>query len=285
MPELPEVETIKNDLSAEILHKKILFIELRLKKIVKNDPSFFKKVLIGAKFRALERCGKLMIFSLGNGQFLLIHLKMTGQLIFRNKKQVIAGGHSDTVFNFDLPNKYSHLVFVFEDKSKLFFNDLRQFGYARIVDKNQLEQIKQRFGMDPLDSRFTLKYFRNLLKKRTGNLKAFLLNQSIIAGLGNIYADEILFEAKILPMRKVTNLTIGEISLLHKSIRKIIMKAIKYRGTTFNTYVDSAGRRGDFLKFLRVYKKEKKLCQRCAHVIKKIKVAGRGTRFCEYCQK
>ncbi|MCK4525028.1 MAG: bifunctional DNA-formamidopyrimidine glycosylase/DNA-(apurinic or apyrimidinic site) lyase [Candidatus Andersenbacteria bacterium] len=300
MPELPEVETIKNDLREKILNKKIKEVDLRLKKIVKSSVKSFVLDLEGNKFTNIKRRGKLLIFSVETRQclvsttkYLLIHLRMTGQLIYQKGKEITAGGHSDggrdealsRLYN-DLPNKHTHIIFHFSDKSQLFFNDLRRFGVAKIVNKKELEKITNSFGVEPLEKDFSLKIFRDLIKNKNGNAKAFLLNQKYIAGIGNIYADEILFEAKILPSRKINSLDLKEIKKIYQAIRKILKKAVKYRGTTFYSYTDARGQKGNFTKFLKVYKRGKKKCLRCKKgVIQKVKIAGRGTRYCNRCQK
>ena len=294
MPELPEVETIKNDLKQKILKKKIEKVDLRLKKIVKSPKKSFVLDLEGGKFRNINRRGKLLIFNLSQrNKYLLIHLRMTGQLIYQKNKEIVAGGHSDSgrdealprLYN-NLPNKHTHLIFHFNDKSQLFFNDLRRFGVIKIVNKKELEKILNNFGEEPLEKSFSLKIFQDIIKNKKGNIKAFLLNQKYIAGIGNIYADEILFEAKVLPDKKIDLLNIKEVKAVYQAIRKILKKAIKYRGTTFNSYTDARGKQGNFTKFLKVYKREKKKCLRCKKgVIIKMKVAGRGTRYCDGCQK
>ncbi|MCK5122995.1 MAG: bifunctional DNA-formamidopyrimidine glycosylase/DNA-(apurinic or apyrimidinic site) lyase [Candidatus Pacebacteria bacterium] len=300
MPELPEVETIKNDLKQKILNKKIKKVDLRLKKIVKSSKKEFVLVLEKSKFKNIERRGKLLIFSVETRQclvpttkYLLIHLRMTGQLIYQKNQEIIAGGHSEggrdeampRLYD-DLPNKHTHFVFYFSDKSQLFFNDLRRFGVVKIVNEKELENVLNSFGEEPLEKSFSLKVFQDIIKNKKGNIKAFLLNQKYIAGIGNIYADEILFEAKVLPSRKIDSLKVVEIKNIYQAIKKILKKAIKYRGTTFNNYIDANGKRGNFTKFLKVYKREKKKCLRCKKgVIIKTKIAGRGTRYCDGCQK
>ena len=293
MPELPEVETIKNDLKKRILGKKITGVEVRGGKVVGNKPADFTKILKGNSFHAIDRIGKLLIFELADRKnFLLIHLKMTGQLIYCNKGEVVAGGHEtggegDKIPGVGeaLPNKYTHLIFSFANGAKLFFNDLRKFGYAKIVGEKELEKIKGEYGIEPLTKDFTLKAFKEALGVRNAPIKAILLNQGLIAGIGNIYADEALFEARIRPSRRAGSLSDKETEALFKAVNNIIKKAIKYRGTTFSNYVDASGRKGNFTKLLKVYHREGEKCRRCGAVIKKAKVAGRGTRFCEKCQK
>lgn len=288
MPELPEVQTIINDLNKAILNKKIADIKISKKKLIQSNYPAFQKSLKNNSIKKISRRGKLIICKLNKSdKFLLIHLKMTGQLIYQSKSKLIAGGHSDKQSNINsLPNKQTHIIFTFQDKSKLFFNDQRQFGYMKIVDQNELENIKSQFGLEPLDKSFTLDKFKEIFKNKKGPVKGLLLNQKFLAGLGNIYVDEVLYLAKIKPTKKINKLTQKEINAIYKNIPKLLKKAIKYRGTTFSNYRDSSGKRGNFSRLLKVYKKNDTLCPRCKNVkIKKTKVAGRGTHFCPKCQK
>lgn len=291
MPELPEVETIKNDLKKKICGKRIKSVNVAKKRIVGGNIQKFCKILVGNFIKDISRIGKLLILEIGNNQFLLIHLKMTGQLVYRQKNNIIAGGHSlsgEGVINKvggALPNKHSHVVFSFADGSELFFNDIRQFGYLKIVELDELERIKSGYGIEPLTKNFRLEEFKKIFKNRKTNIKAVLLNQKLISGIGNIYADEILFDAGVNPKRIAGKLSGKEIESIFHSSQKIIKKAIKYRGTTFSDYVDTAGKKGNFSRFLRVYGQEGNKCHKCGGVVKKIKLGGRGTRFCPKCQK
>jgi formamidopyrimidine-DNA glycosylase len=287
MPELPEIETIKNDLGKKIINKKIKDVEVGLNKIIRSNLGEFKSVLIGNKFIAIDRRGKLLIFKLASrDKTLLIHLKMTGQLIYCQKGKMIVGGHSLPKIESDLPNKYSHVIFYFSDGARLFFNDMRQFGYLKLVDRQELKKIIGTFGIEPLEKEFKLKNIKEILTGRKINIKAVLLNQQLIAGIGNIYADEILFEAGIRPNRLSGSLKDKEIKKVYQAIRVVLKKAVKYRGTTFNNYVDANGHKGNFIKFLKVYQREEEKCLRCKQgTIVKAKIAGRGTRFCPQCQK
>ncbi len=286
MPELPEVETIVNDLNKKIINKKISKVEINLQKIVKNNLKDFIQTLKNNSFEQVLRRGKLIIFKLNkDDQFLLIHLRMTGQLIYQEGNKIIAGGHSEKNRDFSFPNKHTHVVIIFQDKSKLFFNDQRQFGVLKIVDHKNLDKELKKIGAEPLSSKFSFSYFSDLLLNRKGNIKAFLLNQKYIAGIGNIYADEILFASHIYPFRKIESLKLKEKEDLFKNIKKILKQAIKFRGTTFNNYVDANGNKGRFIEKLKIYKKEGTKCKRCKNIIKKTKIAGRSTRYCSKCQK
>lgn len=287
MPELPEVETIRQDLRKKILHKKIATLEILKSKNNTQKNKEVKAVVQGVCIQEIERYGKLLVFCMDKeGVYMLIHLKMTGQLMYQYGERLVVGGHSFSSFNTHLPNKYTQAVFSFVDTSKLFFNDLRRFGYIKLATKEELEKIINNFGIEPLQKSFTFKNFSELLKKKKMILKALLMNQQLIAGIGNIYADEICFCAGVLPSRRTDSLTNDEIKKLYSCSQSVIKKAIKYRGTTFNDYVDSEGKKGKFATFLKVYGRKNLVCQRCKKgIILKKKLAGRGTHFCEVCQK
>lgn len=287
MPELPEVETIRRDLSKKIIGKKITKVLVNRKNMIPDmTANKFIGSLHGESVKQIDRVGKLLIFDLKSpDKFLLMHMKMTGQLIYCDKNLCIAGGHDFPKIG-KLPNKYSHIIYEFEDGSKLYFNDQRTFGYAKIVDAKKLDEIKKDFGIEPLQNNFTYKNLRKLFQDRKKNIKAVLLDQKIIAGIGNIYADEILWDAKIKPDRIAGKLKEEEIKAIHKSTNKIIKKAIKWRGTTFSDYRDASGKKGNFMRHLNAYEQEGKICKRCKKSkIKKIKFTGRGTRYCPTCQK
>jgi formamidopyrimidine-DNA glycosylase len=285
MPELPEVETIKNDLKKAILSKKIASVEVGKKKIVKSSFSESIRTLKGNAFKDIERVGKLMIFHLKSGQYLFIHLKMTGQLIYCATKGCIAGGHEIPGMDDKLPNKYTHATFNFVDLSSLYFNDMRQFGYLKVVDEDELNKIKSEYGVEPLSKNFTLESFKEILSSKKISIKVVLMNQSLISGIGNLYADEILFRAGIRSDRNVNTLNKEEIKKIFGAVKPTLKKAIEHRGTTFSDYVDSKGRKGNFTKFLKVYRREGEKCYKCGGIIKKIKIGGRGTRYCPKCQK
>ncbi|MCK5211764.1 formamidopyrimidine-DNA glycosylase, partial [Candidatus Parcubacteria bacterium] len=180
---------------------------------------------------------------------------------------------------------WTRVIFTFQDKSKLYFNDLRTFGYLRVVSSKELEEVKSKFGIEPLGIELTLNLLKEKIKPRRTSIKALLLNQQVIAGLGNIYVDEILFRAKVRPTRIASSLKPKEIENIYKAIKPILKQAIKARGTTFNNFVDANGKTGNFVSKLKVYGRAEKKCKKCGSKIKKIKVAGRGTHFCAVCQK
>ncbi|MFH1657526.1 MAG: bifunctional DNA-formamidopyrimidine glycosylase/DNA-(apurinic or apyrimidinic site) lyase [bacterium] len=285
MPELPEVETVRRDLALRIVGKKISEVEVRSPKLVRNKLKDFVSALQGNEIKEIKRRAKLLVLELKQG-YLLIHLKMTGQLIYRKNKEIIAGGHSfSEKSDWQLPNKYSHLIFTFIDGSQLFFNDLRQFGYLQLVEKKELEKILKAYGIEPLTEDFTFKNFKEALGRRKTAVKIVLMDQSLIAGLGNIYASEICFFAEVRPNRPVDSLTEKEIKDLYRGCKIILRKAIAKRGTTSNNYVDASGQPGNFAGFLKVYQRDGEKCQRCKNgIIKKKVIGGRGSFYCDKCQ-
>lgn len=292
MPELPEVETIRQDLNERLIgyqFKKVIVYDFRN---VAPSASFLTKKLVGLKIIKFDRRGKLLIIRLSDKNLnLLIHLKMTGQLILQFKKEILAGGHSLSNDSFlgavggSLPNSYTRVQFNLSKGAKLYFNDLRKFGYIKLIQTEKLNSIlKIAFGPEPLDKEFSLIFFQNLLKRHKVPIKALLLNQSAISGLGNIYVDESLFIAKIKPTRISNLLNNDEVKNLRLAIRRVLIKAIKYRGTTFSDFVDLKGKRGNFSDHLLVYGRKGQNCLKCNQEIKKIKLVGRGTHYCSNCQ-
>lgn len=288
MPELPEVETIRADLDQVITGKKIKHFEVLVTKTVR--PQSVKKIsqdLIGAKVVAARRRAKLLILELNNKKHLLAHLKMTGQLIYQPKKgEVVMGGHPQKDGHLNLPNKYTRAIFTFSDNSKLFFNDLRKFGWLRSASQAELEELVSKVGPEPLENDFTLPYFAGILKRYPKRpIKQILLDQTLIAGIGNIYADESCFLAGVLPSRKAGLLKPQEIADLYKNIISVLKLAIKHKGTSSRNYRRVDGGEGGFVKHLKVYGRGNKPCLTCGTPLKKIKLVGRGTHFCTHCQK
>ena len=284
MPELPEVETIRRGLESAVLNKQIVDLQVKKPKLVRNKQAYFFDTLKNNSIDSIDRIGKLLIFVLADKQnHLLVHLKMTGQLIYIKGKQLVAGGHNLAIDE-ELPNKYSHIIFSFADGSRLFFNDLRQFGYMELV--GDTAPIKKRFGIEPGKANFTWENFQKIFANRKIAIKPLLLNQQLISGIGNIYVDEICHRAKVRPDRGANTLTETEKKKIFAATKYIIKKAVDARGTTFSDYRDTSGQPGNFVKFLKVYGRAGKRCLSCRQGdIKKVKLGGRGTQFCARCQK
>lgn len=294
MPELPEVETIKRQLLKEVIDKKIKEVELRLPKLTyfdgkKGDVKNFKKNLENAAIEKADRAAKILILTLSNEFTLLVHLKLTGQLIYRAKNgDLKRGGHPWPLPEVAVPNKWTHIIFHFTDGSALYFNDLRQFGYMKLVKSAELNEQKeiQKLGIEPFDKNFTPRLFSEMLKRRAkAKIKPLLMDQSFISGIGNIYADESLHFAKILPTRAAGKIKPEEIKKLYQGIKSILQKSIAVGGTSVDTYVTLTGKKGGYEKYLKVYGREGKKCQRCGGIIKRIKLGSRSAHFCPKCQK
>ncbi len=286
MPELPEVETIRRGLARSIVGKKIAKVQVRKPAMIRGSAQSLVRAIRAAQFSKIGRRGKLLIFYIkGHDKYLLVHLKMTGQLIYRQGKKKLAGGHPWPPFGASLPNKYSHITIDFADGSQLFFNDLRQFGYMQLVNAKILAPVLARYGPEPLQAGFSLQKFQQHFQARKTILKVALLDQQLVAGIGNIYADEICFHARLLPQRSIPSLSTQEIRAVHKAIPKVLGLAVKHRGTTFSDYRDSTGKKGNFVRLLKVYGRAGLLCKRCSTPIQKTKLAGRGTHYCPNCQK
>lgn len=288
MPELPEVETIAGDLNKKIKGKKFKSVEVKIAKLIKLPVNQFKREIVGKGVKQVSRRAKLLLVELDSDKILLIHLKLTGQLIYRDVggkltfgEQPIAGGLQE------LPNKFTHIIFEFIDDSQLYFNDLRKFGWMNIASQPQIESLlAAEFGVEPLSQKFTLDAFKQILtQKGSQKIKKVLTDQKNIAGIGNIYADESCFYAGVKPARLVRSLKTAEVKKLRQGIKKILTTAIVHRGTSAETYVDAFGRQGGYLPYLKVYGRAGEKCKRCGAVIKKIKLNGRGTHFCPECQR
>lgn len=284
MPELPEVETIVRDLNQKLKNKKISGFKSLDKKIFNLTAADVKNIL-DKKIRGVERRAKMIIFNLGD-YYLIMHLKMTGQLVYKNKTSVLAGGHPIVNQDKKLPNKFTRVIFKLNDKSALYFNDVRRFGWIKLATKDKFIEFDGQLGLNPLGRGFTLEYFKQFLaRKAKTSIKRVLLDQKYVSGIGNIYADEILFAARIKPFRQAKTLEPGEIKKLWQAIPKILRYAIKHRGTSFNDYVDAQGQAGNFIKHLRVYGRGGQKCKNCGQPLKKIKLGGRGAHWCDNCQK
>lgn len=243
MPELPEVETIRRQLARKIIGKRL-----------------DKKTIKG-----LRRRGKFLIIDFKEGSSLVIHLKLTGQLVFNGR-----------------PNKYTRHIFKFNDNSQLLFNDARKLGWWKVVESS--DNIEKRLGPEAL--KISLAGFEKaLLKRPQARIKPLLMDQKFIAGLGNIYSDEILFAARINPSRRVKTLSGGERKRIYENMAEILKAAINSKGSSVRYYLDAGGKKGAYVKYHNVYQRDGKKCLRCGATIKKIKLGGRSARFCPNCQK
>lgn len=306
MPELPEVENLRLGLERVILGQKILKVEVSKPKLVSGKGNTrvasqkktrdFTREITREKFVAVERRAKNLIFKLSHGKIILAHLKMSGQFVYlpllarqdlvSNRRKVI-GGHPIELSEKELPNKHTHVIFEL-DKGTLYYNDTRMFGYLLYYPDIKTFEAENHFGMyglEPLEKEFTAKYFSDALKNKSGKIKAILMDQKIVTGLGNIYADESLFEAKIRPDRSASSLSRPETEKLYKAIIRILKRAVKVGGSSVATYRLLDKTRGNYAREHKVYGKGKELCVNCAKPLEKTIIQSRTTIFSPNCQK
>jgi formamidopyrimidine-DNA glycosylase len=288
MPELPEVETVRIGLHNLIRGKKIAAVTKDTVKSFPNAESDVSRFLIGTSIVSIKRRAKLLIIGLSSNYSLVIHLKMTGQLVYKSHNQHFGAGHPSPSLVGQLPDKSTRVVISFSDSSTLFFNDQRKFGWIRLLPTSEVANIDffKKAGPEPLAADFNWQLFRDRLRRRPKSaIKAVLLDQTVIAGIGNIYADESLWAAKIHPSQPVSKLSPQAIHRLFDEIVAVLKMAIAKGGSTDRNYVDAEGKRGNYLDFAQVFRREGQLCLRCNRSIIKIRVAGRGTHICPACQR
>jgi len=312
MPELPEVETIRRGLAKVIVGRKIVKFESRDAKVVRFD----EKDITGLKIEGIDRKAKMLVFELNGDKAILIHLKMTGQLIWEacpgetefclkkmkspstpfdtaqggslRANQRLAGGHPSPDWVAKLPNKHTRAIFSFDDKSVLFFNDVRRFGYLKLYKKSDLGHISElkKLGPEPFSKEFNTEYLIKRAERIPNRkIKQFIIDQEIISGVGNIYVDEALFYAGILPTRAVKDISKTEWQKIVKSIKKALELGLKYGGSSEDTYVDAFGNPGTMNDHTKVYRKKGQPCGKCGTKVERIVLGGRGTHFCPKCQK
>ncbi|OIP77258.1 MAG: DNA-formamidopyrimidine glycosylase [Parcubacteria group bacterium CG2_30_44_11] len=287
MPELPEVETVRQQLRRGVVGKTIKAVEVFHSKSVANDETIEDK-LIGKTIADIDRIGKLMIFSFVGevDLFLLAHFKMTGQFFVVVGNDVSGGGHSMTAADIrQLPGRHTRVAYYFTDNTILYFNDMRLFGYTKLANAALVAITRAGFGPELIDPTFDDTWFYEKLKKRKTPIKATLLNQAFVSGLGNIYVDEALWRASIKPTRLANTMSQKEAAALRIAARDVMLESIKIGGTTFQSFADAEGNAGNFTQYLNVFGKQGIACSRCGETIIKIRCAGRGTHYCPGCQK
>lgn len=287
MPELPEVETVRRGLSSLIIGKVVKSVSHDTPKSFPNAEKDVKHFILGAKIVEVRRRAKVLIIDLNNDYSLLIHLKMTGQLVFVGEVRFGAGHPNDSLVK-ALPDKSTRVTIVFEDGSQLYFNDQRKFGWIRLMPTIEIPNVDfmKKVGPEPLEADFTAKEFADRFKRRSKtNIKAAILDQSVVAGVGNIYADESLWGAKIHPQRLVQSIKPKEFEKLYTELREVMNLAIEKGGSSNHTYVNAEGKKGSYMDFARAFRREGLPCPRCGTTIEKLRVAGRGTHICPFCQK
>lgn len=271
MPELPEVETITRQLNEKLPGATITNVEVFFGNRLQPQKTFTTH-LVGKKVIGIKRRAKLVVFCFDNGDAMLAHLKMTGHLIVHQQKPTI--------------EKHDHVLFELAGSSgasHLLWSDIRKFGYLKIVNSKELNDILGAYGPEPLE--ISAQELAHHLGQSHGNLKSTLLNQKHVAGIGNIYADEACFRARLRPTKSITACSARDLLRLAEEIQKVLHESIAQKGTSANNYVDANGTRGGFLSLLRIYGRGGQPCVQCGTTIKKIVHAGRGTHFCPECQK
>lgn len=274
MPELPEVETIRRSLEEKIKGKTLVGVEVFLEKMFKGpDSADPGSEINGRKINSIERRGKYLIIHLTGSMAMVIHLRMTGQLMYCTPEQDKA--------------KHTHVVFHLNDKCELRFVDQRQFGKVQLVREKELAQISglKSLGVEPFSSEYTREWFKKELRNRRTKIKPLLLDQTFVAGIGNIYADEALFRAKVNPERVAATLTPREASNVFIAIREVLEEGIENKGTSIKDYVDGEGHQGSNQNNLRVYGRDGEPCVKCGKLIEKKSIGGRSSHFCPKCQK
>jgi formamidopyrimidine-DNA glycosylase len=270
MPELPEVETVARSLRQPLVGRTFTGMTARWPRTIAHPTvDELARQIVGRRVVAVGRRGKYVVVELDRG-YLLIHLKMSGQL------RVVPAGEP--------PDEHTHTVFYLDDGQQLHFRDVRKFGRVYLVD--DAERVTAALGPEPLADEFSLDAFRRLLVRRSGRLKSLLLNQAFVAGLGNIYADEALFAARLHPLRRADSLASEEQLRLYESIRAVLSRAVAHRGTTLEDrgYTDAEGRAGGYQDQIAVYGRAGEPCPECQTPIERIVVGGRSTHFCPRCQ-
>lgn len=282
MPELPEVETITNRLKPYVEGKIIHELISHHSKSFQGE----KSKVIGYQIVDISRRAKMIHIHLEDGYNLLIHLKMTGQLIYVDDKHRVGGGHPTEDWIQQLPSKHTRVEIQFSDGSKLFFNDQRLFGWVKVMSDEEIEKEFSKYAVDVTSSEFTLEYFSKKIEKRNVPIKVAILDHTIVSGIGNIYACDALNLAQLSPFRKANSLTSDEVEKLYNACRATIQKGIDLGGaTTDGKYIDVHGFAGKYQLHARVYGKKGEKCPHCGGEIIKEKLAGRGTYYCSDCQK
>ncbi len=275
MPELPEVQTTVNGLQKRVLGRTFVRVWSDWQKTVTFPRKFaaFKKQLKGKKILRVWRRGKNVIFELSDGYSLLIHMKMTGHLLVEPWNTQ------------DPMNGYLHIMFFLDDGRKIALSDLRKFAKVELRPTKELLQIFEGLGPEPLEKIFTFEKFEKLFVRKKGKVKEIIMRPSFIAGIGNIYASEALWWAKIHPAKDVSRLNARELKLLYGAIKKVLQLGINFGGDSFSDYRDVDGNKGEFEGSKKVYQREGEKCFRCKSVIKRLVIAQRSSFYCPRCQR
>jgi formamidopyrimidine-DNA glycosylase len=288
MPELPEIETVKLGLQKHLVGHRIEKIEVKIPKMFIGR----KEDILGVKITNIKRIGKGLIIEFDNDYLLVVHFKMTGQLVFQDKntESLVL---SKKVGGDSLPTKYSHIIFILDKGAMLYYNDLRQFGWAKILKKDELMKMpffsemgpEPKVGKDLAGKELTFDYFKSILLKSNLAIKVILMDQKKIGGIGNIYANDALFLAGINPTRKGKSLNNAELRKLYEAIFAVINKSLSFGGSSDENFVNALGQDGNYQDHTLVYGKKGQKCPKCGEILEKIQLGGRGTFFCPVCQR
>ncbi|MBI3887962.1 bifunctional DNA-formamidopyrimidine glycosylase/DNA-(apurinic or apyrimidinic site) lyase [Candidatus Microgenomates bacterium] len=280
MPELPEVQTVVNQLKEGLIGKTIIGLDIRLPKLFFGD----QRKVINAKIVDVKRRAKMILIKLNNDSNIVVHLKMTGQLIYSDSQNVAAFPNPIPFAGTSLPGKTTHIILKL-DKGALFFNDMRQFGWMKVLTDDEVIEVHEKHGPEPFGDDFTVEYLTKILASWGRPVKLLLLEQSKIAGIGNIYANEALWYAGISPMKRGREVT--KIKELYESIKKVLEMGLEYGGSSAadEAFVNAFGLPGKMQNHFMVYQKNGTPCPRCGKTITKSTIGGRGTFYCPECQK
>lgn len=287
MPELPEVETVRRGLESLIVGRCIREVTcIESPKSFPNDAAIVRQFVQGATVTDVRRRAKVLLIDLSTEYTLVIHLKMTGQLVYRGTVRFGAGNPNDSLIG-ELPDSFTRVMIGFQDGSTLYFNDQRKFGWIKAYPSVEVPNIDfmKKVGPEPLEDSFTAEQFTPRMRRRNGTtIKAALLDQTVLAGVGNIYADEALWGAQIHPAMRVADVSDEKLTILLNEIKYVMNLSIEKGGSTDRNYVNAEGKKGSYIDFARVFRREGLPCPRCGSVIEKSRVAGRGTHTCPVCQ-
>jgi formamidopyrimidine-DNA glycosylase len=283
MPELPEVETVRVGLQRLLPGRVIDTVSHDWDKSFPNAQADVQKFMHGASVTEVNRRAKVLLIELSSNYTLVAHLKMTGQLVFDSSSEHFGAGHPGDSLIGDLPDKSTRVVMTFTDGSRLYFNDQRKFGWMKLLPTAEVPNIDfmKKVGPEPLEAGFTWQVLRDRLQRRRNtSIKAAILDQTVMAGVGNIYADEGLWGAKIHPAMLVRDVSEAKIKALHKALIDVLTLAIEKGGSSDKNYVNAEGKKGSYLSFANVFRREGQACPRCGTTVVKLRVAGRGTHIC-----
>lgn len=285
---MPEVETVRTGLARLLPGRHIKAVDFDWPKSFPNAQADVDEFVIGAEVVEIRRRAKVLLIELSSKYSLVIHLKMTGQLVFASVDERFGAGHPNDSLVGRLPDKSTRVTLTFTDDSRLFFNDQRKFGWMRLIPTAEVANLDffKKVGPEPLSGDFDWRQLRErLLRRKNTNIKAALLDQTVVAGVGNIYADEALWGARLHPSTSVRSVSAAKFHKLYDELVYVLRLSIEKGGSSDRNYVNAEGKKGSYISFARVFRREGKPCPRCGHTIIKIRVAGRGTHICPHCQR